>query len=216
MKTRIPTHRKILAFFLSLLFLMSAAGTPLSVLGAEIAEWVTQSTSEDKAPPSSTDLEEIRVPEVTANPYPQENNSFILQVYTSYFYEQNKKGWGLFNSYGQYTSRTEDRSQYYTGSVLVLTDRSSSDYRGIQFTSDLPYTEERSLMFHPELTAKAEGRFTASVSTAFKAEHLAQLVPEGDSIWNYLDPSQTHMTVAGKLLLGHGSLNATLYQRGRL
>ena len=50
MKTRIPTHRKILAFFLSLLFLMSAAGTPLSVLGAEITEWVTQSTSEDKAP----------------------------------------------------------------------------------------------------------------------------------------------------------------------
>lgn len=215
MRKHISAAQKSVAVFLVSILLLNTMGTPLEAVGSELIGYLQTiaadgDTPQNTGPPSSTELEDLRPPSYNYNPNPIDTESFILPIYTDRTYRY-AHSHGMFNRYQSYRGRTPDRSQYYTGSVMVLTDRSASQYNGTYVTSDLPYTEERSLMFHPELTLHSADA-SGSMSGVITMEQLNRMTPEGTDIWDYLDPDQAQMMVSGNLILGHGSLSTHVFK----
>lgn len=198
------------ALLLMSVMLLDVTAAPITALGNEIAEGINSirekngqegSDIPDTGQTEEPSLEEIPIPTYGSNPYPLQNNRQILPIYTWRIYDHFRRYETEFNSYGNFYQRTEDRSQYYTGSMLVLADRSELSWSTP--TSELPYTESRALMFHPELTVSGKD---GELRGTLYAEKYEYATPRGDSMWNYLDPDQVQMIVSGRILSGNGEL----------
>lgn len=210
MMTRMKGIRRLTALLLMSVMLLDVTAAPITALGNEIAEGINSihekngqegSDIPDTGQTEEPSLEEIPIPTYGSNPYPLQNNRQILPIYTWRIYDHFRRYETEFNSYGNFYQRTEDRSQYYTGSMLVLADRSELSWSTP--TSELPYTESRALMFHPELTVSGKD---GELRGTLYAEKYEYATPRGDSIWNYLDPDQVQMVVSGRILSGNGEL----------
>ena len=163
MDMRMKGVRRLTALLLMTVMMLDVTAAPITALGTEIAEGITsvpeQSGQEDShiqdtGQTHQPSLEDIQVPTYGSNPYPLQDNRQVLPIYTWRIYDYLRRYETAFSSYESLYQRTEERSQYYTGSVLVLADRAELPWSTP--TSELPYTESRALMFHPELTVSGE------------------------------------------------------------
>ncbi len=210
MDMRMKGVRRLTALLLMTVMMLDVTAAPITALGTEIAEGITsvpeQSGQEDShiqdtGQTHQPSLEDIQVPTYGSNPYPLQDNRQVLPIYTWRIYDYLRRYETAFSSYESLYQRTEERSQYYTGSVLVLADRAELPWSTP--TSELPYTESRALMFHPELTVSGEEGELRGTLYAHQYEYAT---PRGDSMWNYLDPDQVQMLVSGRILSGNGEL----------
>jgi len=210
MNTRTKGIRRFTALLLMTVMMLDMTAAPITALGNEISERITSGREkngqegddiQDTGQTNQPSLEEIQIPTYGSNPYPLQNNQQVLPIYTWRIYDYLRRYETAFSSYESLYQRTEERSQYYTGSVLVLADRAELPWSTP--TSDLPYTENRALMFHPELTVSGgEGELRGTLY----AHQYEYATPRGDSMWNYLDPDQVQMIVSGRILSGNGEL----------
>lgn len=194
---------KLVSAILTLILLANIISVPITALDIPIAKSETQSNAVEKGgndPPTS--LDKIEIPSYSENPYTLNNNGEILPIYNTYVYNQGILTGRLFKSYGGYLNRTEERSQYYTGSILVFGNMTENTKESV--TGSLPYNEERSLMLHPDITIAGSGN---EIRGNLKVSDFENATPRGDSIWNYLDPDQVKIKFSGTLLSGNGELD---------
>lgn len=197
---------KLVSLMLMLIFIFNVFSIPLSAIDSYVAT-LSGSSGDTQSSQSlfarSSSLDEIQAPYYGTNPNTLINNYQVLPIYTTGVYNYLRDYSSEFTSYGQYSSRNELRSQYYTGSMLIHGNISENSKNAS--TSSLPYTEERSLMYHPELTASGDGY----LSGVLYAEDYEYSTPNGDSIWNYLDPEQVVLRFSGTVISGNGELRVS-------
>lgn len=156
---------KSISLMIVLIILLNTVSMPISVIGSDVAAAYASSADAQSSRSATVgeegSLDEIRIPNYSTNPNTLSNNHQLLPIYTSGVYNYLRNYSSEFTSYGRYYTRNETRSQYYTGSLLV--HGNISEHSKNASTSSLPYTEERSLMYHPELTASGDGYLSGTL-----------------------------------------------------
>lgn len=209
---------KIVAFLLAFVLMINASSGPIVALGNELVSAIAQNSGGAEnlsGMPPDSGLADITIPIVSQNPYEMGEGGVVLPIFNAHTYDLiGRYSTSALYGYGINSVETDERSRFYTHSALVVGNwKDSSLVKKGVLTSELPYTENRINMLHSDLTLKSTDKGYGRITSTFDINNglLKHIVGEGKNIWNYLDPSQTSMSVSSRVVSGRGSMYVNVY-----